>query len=453
MKTRLPFLLLILVCAVPTMGQSNNADFWYDLAGLGGDFFTDPNTGQTGFAILDLPLGGKFESMGRAYTAMTGDWGFFYSNPAGSSFMDHTEVVLLHSDWIADSNVEGVLYGTSTEDFGVGLAGKVLYVPFQEKGPWGEDEAQVYYSEGAAVLNGSYRLLERYNESTISAGANLKFAYRNMPAIIYPGQFFAALLLDSGVTARLNVPALKFFPYRGQNLGFGLAVKNLGLPPNNDEANDDYGEALPTEASAGLTYSPIQPLIVSVDFNLPFFLYRYYDIDPDGEVVQLSSESWNMAGGFDLSVTPFFNLQGGFGWDGGNPRFSIGTTIDLQDISLQVNYTLDLATRVDQVDRFSLNASFDLGDWGRAERQQRAEDLYAEGLQAYSIGELDRAISLWESVKEINGRFTPAIDALEIAREQKRLQEEIRDLGEIKIGDDESAPAEIAPGPDSEENP
>lgn len=445
MNSRLLLVLIVATLAFPVAGQSANANFWYDLSGLGGSFFQDPNTGQTGYAILDLPMGGRYESMGRAYTAMTGDWGFFFANPAGSSFMDHTEFVLLHSDWIDDSNVEGVLYGTSYDYFGLGVAGKVLYLPFQEKGPWGADEAQVYYSEGTAVLNTSYRFAADYYFPGLSWGANLKFAYRNMPEIIYPDQFFSVLLLDTGVVTRFNFA--KPYPSRDKNFSAGLMVKNLGLPPINNPDIGDYGEALPTEASAGVSYSPLRPLVIAVDFNYPFFLYPYMDIDPNGNVVRVNPEKWNLAGGFDLSITPFFALQGGFGWDGGNPRLSMGSTIDLTDVSFQVNYTLDLSTQVNRLDRFSLNASFNLGDWGRARDRADADRLYADGLLQYSQGNLAKAIDLWEAVANIDSRYTPALQALAVAREQQRLQQEIRDLGEIKIAQPEDTTPSDQPAP------
>ena len=84
--------------------------------------------------------------MGTAYTAVSSDSGFLESNPAGSSLLDYTELTLNHNNWIADTNIEGVVYTTRFDNLGIGIGGKFLYVPFIEYNRWGEEESSGYYS-------------------------------------------------------------------------------------------------------------------------------------------------------------------------------------------------------------------------------------------------------------------------------------------------------------------
>ena len=365
--------------------------------------FADPNTGLTAFPTLQIPMGGRFEGMGTAYTAVAGDSGFLESNPSGSSMLEHGELSFLHHSWIADSNIEGVIYTVRYKDLGFGVGGKFLYVPFTEYNDWGEREARGYFSESIAILNLSYNFFSSYSFYGLAVGANLKAAYRNVPVAIYPDQSVLTGLIDLGLLTRFNF--LKAYSSRSKNFSLGLALKNLGLPA--------LSEPVPTTATAGFAYSPIRPLTWALDFNLPISFVP--DVAP--------AERWYLATGLNVVVSDFLQLQGGVQLKGDNPRVTVGSTIDLPKVSFVLNYNLDLSGRLNPLDKFSIEAKLNLGR-GQVDRD-KVEALYLDGLEAYAQGRLAEAIDCWRKALEIDKSFTPARENIETAQKALDLQQQM----------------------------
>jgi hypothetical protein len=400
----------LLALAVPVCADTS--DFYYNFSQAFADFY-DPNTGLTAFPTLLIPLGGRFEGMGTAYTAVASDSGYLEANPAASSSLETSELSFFHHSWIADSNMEGVVYTLRYNDLGIGVGGKFLFLPFTEYNEWGERESRGYISETIATLNVSYNFFSSYHFYGLALGANLKAAYRNVPAVIYPDQSALTGMVDVGVLTRLNF--LKFFMSRSRNFSIGAALKNLGIPA--------LGEPLPTTATVGIAYSPIRPLTWAVDFSLPI------SFDP----TNFPAQRWYLASGLNVNVTDFLSVQGGFQWKGDNPRISLGSAVDLKKVSFVLNYNLDLSGRLNPADKFSVEAKLHLGDGGRQAQRSRMEELYLDGLELYARGQLQLAIRQWEQVLEIDPTFQPALDNIAAARRALELQQSVET--ELRLGE------------------
>ena len=400
--------ILTLVCLLTFPASADGFySSYFDFASI----FSDPNTGLTAFPILSIPMGGRYEAMGTAFTALANDFSYLDANPAASSRLDRTQIALAHNAWIADTSIDSAVYTVRNDKLGMGFATKFLYVPFTEYDDWGDSQASIYYSETLATANISYNFLSDYYFEGISLGANIKAAYRHIPEVIEPGQSALAFMGDLGLLSRFNF--LKFYPSRDKNFSLGLVARNLGISTD--------GEALPSEASFGIAYSPIRPLTVTTDFNYPFSLV------PDAP-----AESWNIAGGMDLQITDFFAVQSGFHYRGGNPRFSLGSELITDTMSLNVNYTLGLDTQVSApLDRLSVVASLDMGDRGRFERQKQAEEQYIAGLEAYAAGDLQKAIAHWQTSLELNPDFTPARENMTTAQKTIDLQNDLIEINTL----------------------
>jgi tetratricopeptide (TPR) repeat protein len=395
--------LLFLLMAVAAFADSGVA--YYSLSDFLSRNFADPNSGLTVFPTLLIPMGGKYEGMGTAYTAVALDSGYLEANPAASSVMERSELSFLHHSWIADSNMEGIVYTMRLKDLGIGLGGKFLYVPFTEFNDWGEREARGYFSESIATLNLSYNFFSNYSFYGLAAGVNLKAAYRGVPASIYPDQSVLTGMIDLGLLTRFNF--LKFYVSRTKNFSVGLALKNLGLPALN--------EPLPTTATAGIAYSPIRPLTWALDFSLPV------SFDPQSA----PAERWYIATGVNVAVTGFLELQGGVLFKADNPRVSVGAALDLRKVSFVLNYNLDLSGRLNPLDKFSIEAKLNLGDRGRQAERKQVDELYLNGLEAYAQGNLERAIELWEQALAIDPGFQPARENIATARKALELQNRV----------------------------
>lgn len=399
------FLLIIL-----SVHSESPSDVYGNLNDLFSD--VDPNTGLTAFPTLWIPLGGKYEGMATAFTALADDLGYLEANPSASSTLDYTELAFSHNDWIADSNMEGVVYSMRFNDLGIGFGGKFLYVPFTEYDTWGERVSKGYYSETVATINASYNFFSSYYFYGIALGANVKLAYRHVPEAIYPGQSALMGMADFGALTRFNL--FKFYNSRTKNFSLGAVIKNLG-----PTALDD---PLPTEITTGIAYSPFRPVTLTFDLTIPVSFF------PE----EAPAEQVSFAGGAEVVITDFFSVHTGFLYKGSNPRISLGTSVDLKKVSFVVNYTLDFTTQLGAMDRFSITASLNLGDRGRAETRARIDELYTSGLEEYANGNMRKAIDLWEKVLDLDSNFQPAREMMNTAKRALALQEEMEAIQQVE---------------------
>jgi hypothetical protein len=399
-------LVLLVVCCAG--GWAVGADFyatWTDL--LQG--FKDPNTGLTVFPTLLIPLGGLSEGMGTASAAVAKDAGSIEYNPAGSSILRDSELSFYHHNWIADSNLEGVVYTVRFDDLGIGVGGKFLYLPFTAYNEWGAAGAKDYISETVGTLNVAYNFLSNYSFAGLAVGSNFKIAYRNIPPVFALNQSSLALMADLGLQTSFNL--LKFYSAQARNFSVGIVVKNLGMTTL-------AGETLPQMATAGIAWSPLRPWIIAVDFTYPFSFAG-----------QPPAEVWNLAVGTTVSMTDFLSVQAGILWKADNPRISLGTAISLGAVDLTINYNLDLSGQLNPVDKFSVQARLNLGDSGRAGRALEVDDLYLQGATAFANGDYSGAIALWEKVLALDPGYVPASESIAETKRSMALEELIKNRG------------------------
>jgi hypothetical protein len=387
----------------------------------------DDNAALTAFPVLNIPLGGRAESMAGSFSAVADDISFLEWNPAGSSMLPKTELAFFHNNWIADTRIEGAAFASRIGDFGFAGGGKWLYTPFTEYTIYGERASKGYYSEAVGILNGSFNLLSGYYFSGISLGVNIKGAFRFVPdfsdaddldnktgsRISGSGweQSAAMAMADIGALTRINF--LKFYNSRDRNFSLALTIRNLGPPAK--------GDPLPAVAVAGLSWKPLRPLLLSFDYSLPV---NTADFD--------RSEQSYWAAGLSARITRFLSMSGGLLAKNGAARITLGSAVDLQTLSLDLNYTLDLLTQFTPLNRISLGVRFNLGDQGRADREAEAEALYIQGLRAYAREELDQARYYWEEALRVDPRFEPAAEGLSLLVRSRTLMgriDEMRSLG------------------------
>lgn len=383
-------------------------------------FPIDENKGRTVFLSTRIPMGGTAESMGSAYTAVCLDASFLERNPAGSAVLPNTELALYHNNWIADTRIEGLVYTSRFGPLGIALGGKWLYLPFTEYEDFGYRVTTGYYSEMVAIANASWHLFPGYYFYGLAVGANAKLAYRSMPdygdenGVVIPGsgasQSAVAIMIDAGLLTRFNF--LKLYSSREKNFSVGLSLKNLGPP--------SLGEALPSEATVGLAWSPLRPFMYSFDLTKPFNLVNLSE-----------SEKLYFGIGYAMNLTSFWDLQAGLLIKGG-PRLTLGSSIRVNPLVLVVNYTLDLTTQTTPLNRLSIEARFDMGDSGRREKQRQVDDLYILGLEAYARGDIEQAVGLWQEALDMNPYFDPAREGIETARAALRLQQRVLEIQRLE---------------------
>jgi len=371
-------------------------------------------------------MGGRSEGMAGAFSAVADDISFLDHNPAASSMLERSEIAFFHNNWIADANIAALAFASRHNDLGFAAGVKWLYVPFTEYNMFGSRVSKGYYSEGVATLNISYNLFRGHYFSGLSVGLNLKGAFRIVPdfsdaddmgnnqgALIHGSgreQSTIAGMVDIGFLTRFNF--LKFYSSRERNASAALVFRNLGPPA--------MGEPLPSALTAGLSYRPLRPVLFSFDVTIPM---NFVDIS--------LSERPYWAFGIAGEVTSFLSMRAGLQGRAGNARITVGSGIHLQRISLEINYTLDLATQIQPMNRISLGVRLNLGDQGRGARARKVEELYLSGLEAYSRSDFDSARSYWEQALEKDPRFDPAREGLRVLERTLEVEERIREMQQL----------------------
>jgi hypothetical protein len=128
--------------------------------------------------------------------------------------------------------------------------------------------------------------------------------------------------------------------------------------------------------------------------------------------------------GTTVAVTSFLSVQGGVLMKADNPRVSVGTALTLGTLALEMNYNLDLSGSLNPVDKFSVQARFDLGDSGRGARVQEAESLYLQGVEEFANGNFEKALALWQETLKLDPKYLPALDNIRTVQQTIALQEQ-----------------------------
>jgi hypothetical protein len=258
--------------------------------------------------------------------------------------------------------------------------------------------------------------------SGLSLGVPLKGAFRftpdysdaddlDSPGQLIPGsgksQSAAAIMADIGLLTRLNF--LKFYDSRDRNTAIALVTRNLGPPVS--------GDPLPTAAAAGISWKPLRPILFSFDFTLPLNL------------MDMSlSETAYWSAGLSVEITPFLSMRAGLLAKSGNVRIALGSAVDLERISVEVNYTLDLLTQLTPLNRISLGLRFNFGDQGRRALADEVEALYLLGFNAYAEGDMPQARRYWEEAVKRNPGFAPAVEGLSLVIRAQNLEDRINEM-------------------------
>ncbi|MDR1287352.1 MAG: UPF0164 family protein [Treponema sp.] len=402
-RKRLLFSGFIIFTLTAAAGAANfNPNGYYSISEyLDRIYGPDDNAGLTAFPVLNIPMGGRSEGMAGAFSAVADDISFIEFNPAGSSMLKKTELAFFHNNWIADTKIEAAAFASRYKNLGFAAGAKWLFTPFTEYNLFGERVSKGYYSEAVAILNASYNFLSSYYFSGISAGASLKGAFRFVPdytdnednVIAGSGKSQSAVMVmgDLGVLTRFDF--LKPYQSRDRNTSLAFVIRNLGPPAKSDP--------LPTVMTAALSYQPMRPLLVAFDFSVPLNLQN----------PQLSEKPY-WSTGVSVSVTNFLSMRAGFLAKHGNVRVALGSAITLKSVAVEVNYTLDLLTQLQPLNRVSVGVRFDLGDQGRGSLAARVDELYLAGLDAYAGGNYGEAESFWKEALRLNPKFEPARESL-----------------------------------------
>ncbi|MBR5032617.1 MAG: UPF0164 family protein [Treponema sp.] len=424
MSKRFKFIIILafLTTSVYSLDISDVSDVFTDLGYIG----STQNEGTTSYRSLLIPIGGRSESLGSAYTGLCDDAGYINYNAAASCILNETQASAFHNSWIADSKMDTLVYTTRIDNMGIGFQAGCLYMPFTEYNLFGERVNTSYYTETNFAANISYNFLAGYDFKGFALGATVKTVFRSVPdytdndtnaiqTLSGLAQSGVGIMADVGLMLQFNF--LKYFASRTPNVRIGLSAQNLGAAFTGlgSSSGIKLDDPLPTYFAAGISCQFLPIITATFDIKQPVNLFHPTDY-----------QLFSVSAGVILAFTKQFSLLAGAEIKGGNPRFSVGSELQLSNARLNFNYSLDLTSSLNPVNRISLSAKILLGDRGRAERQKLIDELYLKGLEYYANAEWEKAIEQWELVLKINKRYDPAILGIDSAKSQIDMYERVR---------------------------
>lgn len=392
------------------------------------NIFTNLHEGEMGFRSLLIHPGGRMAALNGAFTALANDITFFETNPAGSATLKQTELAFFHNAWIADSHLDTISYSMRSGNLGYGASLRCFYIPFSEYDSYGEKISSGYYSETFTTFNIAYNFFNGYKFKGLSLGSSIKFGIVSFPPFqgqistnekVNPkikkqnalDQMSFAVLVDLGMQFRGNF--YKNFDSKEPNIFFGIAIKNIGPPIKGDVA--------PSIFSVGFAYQPAKIFTFSLDFSYPMNILK----------IKTSGKPFASLG-LIFNITKYFSLLSGFGIRGGNPRFTLGGEVNISNIQINANYTLDLTSQTTALNHIIVGIKIFLGDNGRGEKDDRLEAMYIEGLHLYQEKKYKEAIKVWEEVLSLNRYFEPARVGIKSAKNMQTLQTELLKLEQFE---------------------
>jgi len=315
-------------------------------------------TGTVAATFLEIPVGAPAVAMGSAFVSLASDATSLYWNPAGAAWLTHSEVVGMHTNWIADTRFDYAAFVLPLEDFGtLGLNVTSLSMDDMKvttvEMPEGDGE---YFSAGDLAVGVSYahRLTDRF-----TIGFNAKYIQQTIWH-----ESANAFALDVGTIFRTDL-------FGG--LTIGASLSNFGTPMK--MSGRDARQFGILDATKPGTNSQIPEDIEMDSWDLPLLFQIGVSTTPlktdDYRLVIAADalhpndnfESINL--GAEFAFQDILFLRGGFNGvalpdrEGGlSLGFGLSTATFLSNTTVRFDYAYRDMGRLSNINVFSLSARF-----------------------------------------------------------------------------------------------
>ena len=249
------------------------------------------------FLFMLIGSGSRAAAMGEAFTAVSGDAGAPYFNPASAAHMQSSEISLMHVSYLTDASMEHFSAITRSGDlrFGLGLyLGQTSDIERRDSNP--SSEPLGTFDDHNFTLS---VFLARPFGDRLSLGNSLKWAYQKLD-------------IESASAFAIDLGAI-YMPL--PELALGMSVRNLGTRPKFIDKPFD----LPREVRIGASCSPMEDsrlrgIIFSGDYVIPHWGNK--------------SNKFNLGG--EYIYQDMFSLRAGYGINYDSRGFSIGGGISFR---------------------------------------------------------------------------------------------------------------------------
>lgn len=324
------------------------------------NFYPQSNskTGTTAASFLEIGVGAAANGMGGAFVGRADDASALYWNVGGIAAHTQYEVILAHTDWIADTkfNYAGLILALG--DFGnIGLSFTSLSMEDMKvrtvEQPEGTGE---YFSAGDIAVGLSYA---RYFTDRFSVGITAKYIKQSIWHMSA-----AAFAIDAGTLFRTDLLG---------GMCIGAVLSNFGTPMRLEGRDARYFVRVDETKQGSNENIPVNiemdswdlPLYFQIGVSSPVVNSEDYKLTLAADAVVPNNDTQSLNVGAEFSFMDYFSLRGGYNslfMQDAEGGLSLGVGVNskmlLSTASVYFDYAYRDFGRLTNVHNFSIGIKF-----------------------------------------------------------------------------------------------
>ncbi len=326
-------------------------------------------TGTSAAPFLTIGIGARPQAMGGAFVAMSDDIHSLFWNPAGLARMNSSEVMLVHSTWLADMSFDYIGLAFNMGQAGtLGLSATMLSV--------GEMEITTeQYQDGTGLMFDSYDM---------AAAVSYGYKFYDRFSIGFTGKYIRQVIWNESASGfALDMGTLFITPFK--DIRLGMNITNFGTdmsmegrdllvfydPDATKEGNNESVPAqikteawpLPLTMRLGLAGEVIQTpnhrLTLSGDWVVPNDNTEFVNVGTEYAFNEYAFLRAGYKGIRPYTSKETNNFSFGDGDNGAGFTFGGGAKLALQgNIGINIDYAFESFFRLGNVHKFSIALKF-----------------------------------------------------------------------------------------------
>lgn len=315
-------------------------------------------TGTTSANVLEIGVGAKSMSMGGAFVSVANDASALYWNVAGIANLSNNEAIIVHTDWIAETNYDYAGLVLPLGDFGTlgfsftSLSMNDMKVRTVEK-PNGTGE---FFSAGDLVVGLAYArtLSERF-----SIGFTVKYIEQNIWHMKA-----TAFAFDAGTYFRTDLFGGMVIGATMSNFGtpMGLNGRDTRYFIRIDESKEGSSESIPSNIELD---EWDLPLTFQIGVSTNILENESYQIKLAADAIVPNNDYKSINIGTEISILDYIQIRGGYNslfLDDAEGGLSFGVGLNSKMLLSVATVNFDYAYRdfgrLNNIHTFSLGLTF-----------------------------------------------------------------------------------------------
>ena len=182
-------------------------------------------SGTAGLQFLKIGIDARAIGMGEAYTAVSDDISSTYWNPAGLALKQQPQLLLTHTEWLADIRYEYVAFSKPFSFGTLAISGAMLHMDYMD-----------VTTEPQFGPNG-----ETFTAGDMSVGLSYASAFTDKFAFGLTAKYLREFLDEYDVNG-FSIDVGSLYNTGWKNLTIGMSLRNFGPNLKYELDNDDDGE-------------------------------------------------------------------------------------------------------------------------------------------------------------------------------------------------------------------